>query len=107
MAGGIVAVSLGSLLVLAGTLAVDAAGPNCGSELTTNFEVAPGSYNSCVHDKKTRGYILAVSGAVMAGGGIPLIIWGAKSVPDAPGTQAALNLWLSPYHAALSLELDL
>jgi hypothetical protein len=53
-------------------------------------------------------YLFGIGGAVLTAAGIPLIIYGAKSVPSSP-PRASLHLlpWAGPTSSGLRLRLDL
>jgi hypothetical protein len=61
--------------------------------------------NDCRASRKTRSAAIVVSTLVMVGVGIPLIVVGAKKVPDAE--QATLTPWVSPTAAGATLRLSL
>jgi hypothetical protein len=108
LAGGIVMVSVGPLVMLVGALLAGAARPNCSARFTTDHILSDtGGYEQCVSDRKTTAYIVAIGGGSLVGGGIPLIIYGAKKVPSAPAPTALFIPWLASGTAGLSVQLHL
>jgi hypothetical protein len=89
MAGGIVLISAGGVLLLAGAIA---AIPSCQDTFNQNEDFTTTCDN---HTATVVG--LVVSGVVAIAAGIPLTIWGARKVPV--GTAAAGALPSSPLPA--------
>jgi hypothetical protein len=88
MAGGIVGVTAGGVLILAGAIA---AIPTC------NFVDNGTTINSVCDDHTATVIGLVVAGLVSIGVGIPLIVYGAKKVPVGTGeaslVQKRLPAW--------------
>jgi hypothetical protein len=99
MALGIVMTSVGPLLLAVAALNHSHEGCADGRDPT---EV------DCETRTEPSTYALAISGAVFIGGGIPLIVYGAKRVPAAPPVpRASVVPWATPTAAGLRLRLEL
>jgi hypothetical protein len=111
MIGGIVMVSIGPLALL-GALSARNSQESCDSALENQYpnHVVP------AYDKQELErcdgytlpiYILGIGGAVLVGAGVPMIIYGAKSVPSKPASRAQLLPWATPQSGGLRLRLTL
>ena len=100
MALGIVMTSVGPLLLAVAALNHS---HECCADGRDPTEV------DCETRTEPSTYALAISGAVFIGGGIPLIVYGAKRVPGAgtPPARASLMPWATPNAAGVRLRLEL
>ena len=100
MAVGIVMTSVGPLLLAIAALNHSHEGCADGSDPTDG---------PCDSVTEPSTYALAISGALMIGGGIPLIVYGAKRVPAASTLPARASLlpWATPNAAGVRLRLEL
>lgn len=112
MIGGIVMVSVGPIALL-GALAAKNAQEKCDSSLDRDYpnHVLPPSEryreDEC-NDYSVPLYLFGIGGAVLTAAGIPLIIYGAKSVPNgAPRASLHVLPWAGPTSSGLRLRLDL
>lgn len=64
-----------------------------------------GSFQDCHDSRQTRSLAIVLGTAALLGVGIPLIVYGAKKVPNSE--QATLTPWASPKSAGLTLRLSL
>jgi hypothetical protein len=91
MVGGIIATSLGAILVGVGAVVfVDADNqPQFDCSCPTNGPCVSdcGSSSSSADDQKTAAIAVIVIGGVLAAGGVPMIIIGAHKVPIEPDAQ--------------------
>jgi hypothetical protein len=110
MVTGIVMVSIGPLALL-GALAANNSQDNCDEQLEQDYPdlMVPTSERHRL--ERCDGYsvplyVLGIGGAVLIGGGIPLIIYGGKNVPV---KKAGLSVspWASPRSGGLKLSLTL
>jgi hypothetical protein len=101
MAGGIVMVSIGTLLLLFGAVA------NSEEHSCPNSAPASDIAYSCSDRTEPSTYALLIGGAGLIAGGVPLIIYGAKRVPAEPAARATIAPWLTPGAAGLRLRFDL
>jgi hypothetical protein len=99
MAGGIVMVAVGPVLWVIAAL------PRTSCNIQANGQVYGSGINDC--NDHTRTYALLISGAVLVGAGIPLIVIGAKKVPVAQSASLSFAPWVSPTTAGVDLRLDL
>ncbi len=101
MVGGAVMVPVGALVL---AIALLTSGPHdCKSDQFGR--VTPAELDRCTDT--TRTTVLALSGALLVGGGIPLIVIGGKKLPAAPTASASISPWLAPKTAGLTLRLEL
>jgi hypothetical protein len=93
MAGGIVSVSVGGILLFSTLFVAALADTSCAFSNSLN---GSGVQSSCPSDTATI-IGLTVGGLAAIGVGIPLIIWGAKKVPigtaSAGGLTTPLPAW--------------
>jgi hypothetical protein len=82
MAGGIVGVTAGGVLIIAGAIA---AIPTCTDSFNNN-----GFLNETCDNHEATVIGLVVGGLVAIGVGVPLLVWGSKKVPVGTG-EAALQ----------------
>jgi hypothetical protein len=110
MVAGIVMVSVGPLALL-GALAASNSQDNCDEQLQQDYPdlMVPTSEKHRL--ERCDGYsvplyVLGIGGAVLIGGGIPLIIYGGKNLPV---RKAGLQVspWASPGAGGLKLRLTL
>lgn len=75
---------------------------------SSNSGTVPSYYgsNSCQDSRETRATAIIIGGIVGLGVGIPMIIYGAKKVPDS-GPSATLTPWASPTAGGATLRLTL
>lgn len=112
MIGGIVMVSIGPLALL-GALSASNSQENCDQALEDQYpnHVVPAYDERALErcDSYTAPiYVLGIGGAVLVGAGIPMIIYGAKSVPVKKQTgRAQLLPWATPQSGGLKLRVDL
>lgn len=112
MIGGIVMVSVGPIALL-GALAAKNAQEDCDASLDRDYpdHRLPSSERyreeKC-NDYSVPLYLFGIGGAVLTAAGIPLIIYGAKTVPTSP-PRASLSIlpWAGPTSSGLRLRLDL
>jgi hypothetical protein len=112
MIGGIVMVSVGPIALL-GALAAKNAQDTCDAGLERDYpdHRLPTSEryreDEC-NDYSVPLYLFGIGGAVLTAAGIPLIIYGAKSLPSSP-PRASLRVlpWAGPTSSGLRLRLDL
>jgi len=114
MIAGIAMVSVGPLALL-GSLAARSAQESCDEELENDYpdHRVPTSQQFRVERCDSYSapmWILGLSGGVLTLTGIPLIIYGARSVPE-PGPPRGASLQAAPFvtrgAAGLRLELQL
>jgi hypothetical protein len=112
MIGGIVMVSVGPIALL-GALAAKNAQEQCDSNLERDYpdQRLPTSERYRADECNNYSvplYLFGIGGAVLTAAGIPLIIYGAKNVPNAP-PRASLSVlpWAGPTSSGLRLRLDL
>lgn len=60
--------------------------------------------NDCENSRETRNVVIGVLVIATIGVGIPLIVYGAKRVPNEP--QATLTPWVSPTAAGATLRVS-
>ena len=110
MVTGLVLTSVGvpSLIAATALLIIER---NCNSDLNAkypNHELTPGNaaeVDRC-HSYATPSLLLAFTGLVFTGTGLPLLLVGARKVP-AQSASLGLMPWLSPTSTGLSLRLNL
>jgi hypothetical protein len=112
MIGGIVMVSVGPIALL-GALAAKNAQEQCDSNLERDYpdHRLPTSERYRAQECNNYSvplYLFGIGGAVLTAAGIPLIIYGAKKVPNGP-PRASLSVlpWAGPTSSGLRLRLDL
>jgi hypothetical protein len=96
------------LMLIAGALS-NRAYDSCVKDQYTTATSSPPSYygsNSCQDARETRATAIIIGGIVGLGVGIPMIIYGAKKVPDG-GPTATLTPWASPTAGGATLRLSL
>lgn len=112
MVSGIVMVSTGPIALL-GALAAKSAQKRCDDDLQRDYpdRVLPTSERYRVDECNGYSvpvYLLGIGGAVLTAIGIPLIIYGAKSVPDDQlARRLELQPWASPTAGGMRLRLTL
>jgi hypothetical protein len=109
MTTGIVLTSAALPIALMAAFVSDKAYQDCISDLPANHVLVTAEQaergNDCRSSQKFRAYAIAGTAIAMIGVGIPLIVYGAKKVPNAE--QAMLTPWLSPTSAGAILRLPL
>ena len=112
MIGGILMASVGPVALL-GALVAKNSQDNCDQRLQQDYpdNVLPTSEKYRVDACNAYSlpiYIFGIGGAVLIAAGVPLIIYGAKSVP-APPKSGSLHVlpWAGPDSGGLRLRLDL
>jgi hypothetical protein len=110
MVTGIVMISIAPLALL-GALAANNSQDSCDESLENDYpdHMVPTSQKYRLErcDSYTVPlYVLGIGGAVLAAAGIPMIIYGAKTVP---AKKASLQIapWASTNSGGLKLRLDL
>jgi hypothetical protein len=110
MVTGIVMVSIGPLALL-GALAASNSQDNCDEQLEQDYPDLMVPTSEKYRLERCDGYsvplyVLGIGGALLIGGGIPLIIYGGKNMPV---KKAGLELtpWASPRAGGLKLRLSL
>jgi len=112
MIGGILMASVGPIALL-GALAAKNSQDNCDQKLQQDYpnNVLPTSEKYRVNDCNAYSlpvYIFSIGGALLIAAGVPLIIYGAKSVPTPPKSGSLHVLpWAGPDSGGLRLRLDL
>ena len=112
MVAGIIMVSLVPVAVL-GALAAKNSQEKCDTALERDYpdHRLPPSQRYRVDDCNSYAvplYVLGIGGAVLAAVGVPMIIYGAKSVPNGPPTASLRVLpWANPDSGGLRLRLEL
>jgi hypothetical protein len=112
MVAGILMVSVGPIALL-GALVAKNAQESCDSALARDYpdHRLPPSERYRVDDCNAYSvplYLFGIGGALLGVGGIPLIIYGAKSVPRHPAAASLRVLpWASPTAGGLRLELEM
>lgn len=112
MVTGIIMVSVGPIALL-GALSAKGSQEKCDEDLEDDYpdRVLPSSesYRAEKCDSYTVPlYLLGIGGAVLTVGGIPLIIYGAKSVPkQAPAAKLQVAPWATPEAGGVKLRLTL
>jgi hypothetical protein len=74
-----------------------------GDHVVSSAQLDP--INDCTEARRTRSVAILLGTAAMLGVGIPLIVYGAKRVPDTE--RATLTPWVSPTAAGATLRLSL
>lgn len=110
MITGIVMVSVGPLALL-GALAANSAQDDCDEGLERDYpdHMVPSSQGYRLErcDSYTAPlYVLGIGGALLVAGGVPLIIYGAKTLPPKTA-RLQLTPWASPEAGGLKLRLEL
>lgn len=112
MIGGIVMVSVGPIALL-GALAAKNAQEQCDANLERDYPDHRLPPSERYREEECNNYsvplyLFGIGGAVLTAAGIPLIIYGAKSVPNGP-PRASLSVlpWAGPTSSGLRLRLDL
>ena len=110
MVTGIVMVSVGPLALL-GALAAHNSQDNCDEQLQQDYPdlMVPTSERHRL--ERCDGYsvplyVLGIGGAVLIGGGIPLIVYGGKNMP-VKNAGLEVSPWASPRAGGLKLRLTL
>jgi hypothetical protein len=112
MAGGIVMVSVGPIALL-GAVAARNSQKRCDDQLANDYpdRVLPPSERYRVEECDKYDvpiYLLGIGGAVLTAVGIPLIIYGAKTVPNARASRALeIQPWATPSAGGVRLRLTL
>jgi hypothetical protein len=111
MIGGIVMVSVGPLALL-GALSARNSQEECDRSLENEYpnHVVPAYDEESLERCDSYSlpiYLLGIGGAVLVGAGVPMIIYGAKSVPAKPTGRAQLLPWATPQSGGLRLRLTL
>lgn len=110
MATGIVMTAAAPVVWLAGLVLVATAQANClsnaGFASSSYYSVQAEELNRCRDRATSQSYAVLLGGVVLVGVGIPLIVYGAKKVPDASLT-ASVAPWLAPGQGGLQLRVDL
>jgi hypothetical protein len=108
MATGIVMTSVALPFALFGALASEQAYDSCTDRAYENtnggVELAVRG-NDCRDSRTTRNYAIGLVTVAMIAVGIPLIVYGAKRVPNEP--QAMVTPWASPTAAGATFRLSL
>jgi hypothetical protein len=112
MIGGIVMVSVGPIALL-GALAAKNAQERCDTNLEHDYPDHRLPPSERYREDECNAYsvplyLFGIGGAVLTAAGIPLIIYGAKSMPSSP-PRASLRVlpWAGPTSSGLRLRLDL
>jgi hypothetical protein len=110
MVTGIVMVSVGPLALL-GALAANNSQDNCDEQLQQDYPdlMVPTSEKHRLERCDSYSvplYVLGIGGALLIGGGIPLIIYGGKNVP-VKNAGLQVSPWASPRAGGLKLRLTL
>jgi hypothetical protein len=109
---GIVMVSVGPIALL-GALAAKNAQERCDTALERDYpdHRLPSSERYRVDDCSGYSaplYVFGIGGALLSVGGIPLILYGAKKLPnDAPKATLHVLPWVGPESSGLRLRLEL
>jgi hypothetical protein len=112
MVGGIIMASVGPIALL-GALVAKNSQDNCDQRLQQDYpnNVLPPSEKYRVDDCNAYSvpvYIFSIGGALLTAAGIPLIIYGAKAMPEPPKSGSLHVLpWAGPDSGGLRLRLDL
>jgi hypothetical protein len=107
MVSGIVATSLG-VASLATALGLGIVSVDCNSRLDdegSSLPASPRSDGDTCRGYSTAADVTVISGLVLTGAGIPLLLIGARKVPVS--SEALVAPWLSPRGAGLSFRLAL
>lgn len=91
--------SIGAVLLGLGAVAHSQEGCNSGVEGDAVYR--------CTDRVAPSTYALFITGGLLAAGGIPMIIYGAKRVPAPPATTASVVPWATPNSAGLHLRFEL
>lgn len=107
---GIVMASIGPLALL-GSLAASNSQDNCDEQLEEDYpdHIVPTSQQYRLDrcdGYSVPLYVLGIGGGVLIGAGIPMIIYGAKTMP-AKKVALELSPWASPQSGGLKLRLTL
>ncbi len=102
MTAGIIVTSAAPVVLVAGVLASTNALDGCRASVATGYSVD--SYQECDQESAHRIYAVLAVSAVMLGAGIPMIIIGAKKVPNTPADNALLLPYAAPGRAGLTLH---
>jgi hypothetical protein len=111
MVGGIVMVSAAPIALLIALSAANAQ-EACDDEIQRNYPsgVLPSSERYRVDNcdgYSVPMYVFAISGAVLAAAGIPLIVYGAKNVPARRTASVQMLPWATRDAGGLKLRLTL
>lgn len=106
MATGIVLTSASLPFMLIAAAISSQAASDCAHGKTTGNAADYEQWRSCQDARQSRGYAIVGTGIVMLGVGIPLIVYGAKKVPDGNAT-ATLTPWMSPTAGGATFRLTL
>jgi hypothetical protein len=111
MVAGVIMVSAGPIALL-GALAAKNAQERCDDNLRQNYPggVLPTSQRYRVEDcddYSASVYVFAIGGALLTAAGIPLIIYGAKNVPNERAGQVQMLPWATRDAGGLRLRLTL
>lgn len=110
MISGIVMVSVGPLALL-GAMAANSAQNDCDEGLERDYpdHMVPSSQGYRLErcDSYTVPlYVLGIGGAVLVAAGVPMIIYGAKTLPSKPA-RLQVTPWASRESGGLKLRLSL
>lgn len=111
MIAGIAMVSVGPVALLA-ALAAKNAQNRCDDALQRDYpdHRLPPSERYRVDDCNGYSvplYAFSIGGALLSVAGIPLIIYGAKSMPNAPRASLQVLPWAGPSSSGLRLQLQM
>lgn len=111
MVGGIVMASVGPLALL-GALSARNSQKTCDEALEHRYPngTLPESERARVErcdSYTTPLYVLGIGGAALIAAGVPMIIYGAKSVPAPRSPQARVMPWATPSSGGVQLRVDL
>lgn len=104
MTAGIILTAAAPVVLVAGVMASTSALDTCQAEARLGSGGASG-LEDC--DNASAGRIIGVLvvSTIMLGAGIPMIIIGAKKVPNTPASNALLVPYAAPGRAGLALRL--
>jgi hypothetical protein len=101
---GIILTAAAPVVLVAGVMLSTSALDTCQTEARLGSGGAS-SLEDCDSASASRIVGVVVVSAIMAGTGIPLIIIGAKKVPNTPASNALLVPYAAPGRAGLALRL--
>jgi hypothetical protein len=106
MTTGIVLTSAALPFLLVGAALSNSTYQDCLEEHSYENRTTYTALDDCREGLQTRAYALLAGTVVMLGVGIPLIVYGAKKVPD-DSSQALLIPWATPTAGGATLRLQL